>query len=138
MPTGDLQRCSRKNLGVGAVNDNTPTESLIGFDADGVPSEKTMSFSERLRAIHYIEPVLPKREDLAYMAPEAVEAMLRRCNHVCRTSGCGQVVDRCGQNCEDCQSYIESRLKQSDDATTSSRKPGPIRRFLSWVGLVGK
>lgn len=107
------------------MNDNTPTESLVGFDANGVPGERSMTFSERLRAIHYIEPILPPRADLAYMAPEAVEEMLRRCNHVCRTNGCGQVVDRCGQFCEDCQGYIDSQRN------AAPQKPTLLRRFLS-------
>lgn len=136
--------------------DNTPTESMVGFDGDGIPDLKThpasrqhtdqhedttrLTFSERLRAIHYIEPILPKPDDLAYMAPERVEEMLRRCNHVCRTNGCGQVVERCGQHCDDCQGEIDAWRKKSEDITASGK-----RAFSSalWtvlpavIGLIG-
>lgn len=145
------------------MNDATPTESMVGYDANGIPARHTspasrqhtdqredttriilpgpnlppqairqsVSQADILRSSGYVPPAvqphydLPHRDDLAYMAPEAVEAMLRRCNHVCRTNGCGQVVDRCGQFCEDCQGEIDAWNGREP------QKPTLLRRFLS-------
>lgn len=140
------------------TTDPTPTESLVGFDANGLPERhsspasrqhtdqhedttriQSVSQAEILRASGYespdVRPVvsLPHREDLAYMAPELVAQMLARCNHVCRTHGCGTVVSLCGSFCEDCQTEIDAHRQ-----SWQTPRPAWWRRLWNWITTHGK
>ena len=148
---------------VAKLDSPTPTESLIGYDAEGIPPidgpaygihitlpgkslppkpiiepgftggvRESVSQAEILRDSGYKSPeLLPVNpRDLAEL-----DKMLAQCRHICRTAGCNAAVNYCGQNCEDCQGYIDSQRKLSEDITASGRKAwrAAVWGVMPWI-----
>lgn len=136
------------------MTNHTPTESLIGFDGDGVHDlcakpkrpHSWRTLHESLGSIHLMCDRCGTETNNAFLAslprecpgeettriilpgplaePKASVLSRETAPHWCRTVNCGNTVEHCGDTCARCTSEIDTLKKQYDEMDRKANKVG--------------